>query len=62
MMVDATNGGNMDDLDALKRITAYIRQARADLAEGLAELERLEISRVVPEIPEHVREELESRN
>ena len=37
-----------DDLEALKRITEYIRQARADLVEGLAELERSDLARVVP--------------
>lgn len=54
----------MTDLEALQRITQYIRQARADLAEGLAEIERSDLARVVPgaDIPDHVRVELEERN
>lgn len=38
----------MDELEALKQITALIRQASADLAEGLAEIERSDLARVVP--------------
>jgi hypothetical protein len=38
----------MDTLTALQLITQYIRQARAGLAEDLAEIERSELARVKP--------------
>ena len=37
-----------DELETLKRITDYIRQAREGLAEDLANLERSDLARVVP--------------
>ena len=36
------------ELQQLRRITDYIRQARADLAEGLEQMDRTELARVVP--------------
>ena len=37
-----------DELETLKRIVEYIRQARIDLAEGLEQMDRTELARVVP--------------
>jgi predicted RNA-binding protein len=51
----------MDQLDALKLITAYIRWSDAALVEGLAEIERSDLARIVPEMPEHVRDQLDKR-
>lgn len=49
----------MDDLDALRRITAYIQLARADLAADLDRMEYNDLARVVP--LDYVREETEAR-
>jgi hypothetical protein len=38
----------MDDLDALRRITAYIRLMRADLAADLDRMDYNDLARVVP--------------
>ena len=38
----------MDDLDALKRITEFIRLARADLAADLNAKDYADLARVVP--------------
>lgn len=38
----------MDELEVLKAITEIIRQARAELAKDLSELDRLDLAKVVP--------------
>ena len=46
----------MDDLDALKRITEYIRLAREEMNADLDAADYADLARVVPGKPEHDKE------
>ena len=52
-----------DELDALKRITEYIRQAREELRADLDAMDAADLARAVPgPRPDYVGDDLEGRN
>ena len=53
----------MDDLDALRRITEYLRLAREEMNADLDAADYADLARVVPgPRPEYVGDDLEGRN
>ena len=46
----------MDDLDALRRITEYLRQAREEMNADLDAMDYKDLARVVPVKSEHDKE------